>query len=253
MSKKKIEGKDIEGNDVTVYVVKPSPQDKRDADVVEKRMFAKLINDKDEKTGKATAVLRSRLFEIAEQQNLWDADKAKLELDLIDKINTNLEKLAKGGIKLSEGRELAIEVTDCRQQINMLHAPLADLKKYSVESQCMDAAFEFLFIRCVKDEKGNQIFQTVDEYKDGPDHPWLYEASTYFANTYYGLDEKWENDLPENQFLIKYKFVDEDLNYIDKDGNKVTRGGDLVTQDEEEKEDEFSPFVDDEGNPVEVA
>lgn len=253
MKKKQIEGKDIDGNDVTVFVIPPSKSDYREADVVEKKMFAKLINEKDE-NGKSTAILRSRLYEIAEQQGLWDEEKSEQEIALARKINENIDKLKKGGIKLSEGRELALEITECRQKINAMHAPLSDLKRYSVESQCMDAAFEFLFVKCLRDEDGNQIYQTVEEYKDGPDHPWLFEASSYFANSYYGLEDNWENELPENKFLIKYKFVDEELNFIDKDGNKVTRDGTPVKEVEEEKkeEEEFAPFVDDEGNPVEA-
>lgn len=250
-NKKKIDGLDAEGKEVTVYVVTPSPEDRREADVVEKKMFAKLVNEKDDK-GNSTAILRSRLFEIATQQNLWDEEKSKLEDELNNTIVENLEKLHKGGIKLTEAREIALEVTECRQKINMLHAPLSDLKRYSVESQCMDAAFEFLFIKCVKDEEGNQIFQTVEEYKDGPDHPWLGEASSYFANKYYGLEENWENELPENKFLIKYKFVDEDLNFINKEGQKINRAGELIEDTEEEKEAEPQPFLDDEGNPVKV-
>jgi len=87
----------------------------------------------------------------------------------------------------------------------------------------------------------------------------------------YGIDPDYEKRLPENEFLKKYKFVDDQLNYIDKKGRRVDSEGRLVNEDgryinedgklvdiegnlvDEEGNYivEFTPFLDDEGKPIE--
>lgn len=244
--KKEINGKDIDGNDVKVFVVSPTPEDKEQAEIVERKTFAKLINEKDE-DGNPTAILQSRIEEYAREQGSWTDAKEKKKFELGKKLLENLEALKAGGIKLSEARKKALEVSDIRSQMNELEAPLSELRKFSVESQCTDAVFNFLLTRCIKNEDGELVFKTVKDYKESPDHPWLAEAAITFMREYYGMTEDWEKSLPENEFLLKYKFVDDDLRFIDKEGNHVTRNGDPV---QEKEEVEFTPFLDDDGNPV---
>jgi hypothetical protein len=86
----------------------------------------------------------------------------------------------------------------------------------------------------------------------------------------YGLDNDYENNLPENKFLKKYKFIDDKLRFIDKKGRLTDNEGRLVDEngrfiDESgnfvdkfgnrvDKEGEYivetKPFLDDDGNPV---
>ena len=86
----------------------------------------------------------------------------------------------------------------------------------------------------------------------------------------YGLDSNFEKNLPENKFLIKYKLVNEQLEYVDskgrltdeegrlvdengrfineegqfvdRNGNLVDNSGDPVVQ--------FEPFLDEDGKPI---
>jgi hypothetical protein len=90
------------------------------------------------------------------------------------------------------------------------------------------------------------------------------------ANMLYGLDSDYENNLPENKFLKKYKFVDDKLRLIDKQGRLIDEEGRLIDEsgrfinDKGEFVDkfgnrvdfdgnyvvEFKPFLDDDGNPI---
>jgi hypothetical protein len=86
----------------------------------------------------------------------------------------------------------------------------------------------------------------------------------------YGLDNNYEKSLPENKFLKKYKFVDDNLRLVNKDGHFVNEDGKLIDEngrfvDENgnfvdrdgnrvDADGEYvvdsKPFLDDEGNPV---
>ena len=87
----------------------------------------------------------------------------------------------------------------------------------------------------------------------------------------YNLDPDYEKKLPENQFLAKYNFVDQDLHLVDDKGRRVDSEGRLVNKDgryineagelidikgnrvdlEGDYVVDFSPFLDDEGKAIE--
>jgi hypothetical protein len=102
------------------------------------------------------------------------------------------------------------------------------------------------------------------------DDPVVGPAASALAKIIYNLEDDYEKKLPENQFLAKYKFVDESLHLVDKQGRKVDvdgrlvdengryinetgqfvdRDGNLVDVDGNFIVDE-KPFLDDEGNPI---
>jgi len=100
--------------------------------------------------------------------------------------------------------------------------------------------------------------------------PAIGPAASNLAMMLYGIDPDYEKRLPENEFLKKYKFVDNELNFIDKQGRRVDSEGRLVNEDgryinEEGKlvdvdgnlvdEDgnyivDFTPFLDESGKPI---
>jgi hypothetical protein len=122
------------------------------------------------------------------------------------------------------------------------------------------------------DNKDKKYFKDYADYLSKASEPVSIKAAQVLANMLYGLDNDYEKKLPENKFLVKYKFVDEKLRlvnkdghlvdsegrlidetgrfintngeYVDKNGNLVDINGDYVT--------DFKPFIDDDGNPVVV-
>lgn len=244
--KKEIIGKDVDGNEVKVFVVTPTEDDEEQASILSRKTFARLINERDE-DGNPTAVLEARIEEYARSQGVWTEEKETQKREIAQKIIANMEKLEAGGLKLNEAKEIALEISDLRSELAVLESPLTGLRSQSIESQCTDVAFNYLLVQCIKDEDGNKVFEDVKAYKRAKNHPWLREAFQHFMKTYYGLEDDWEKELPENKFLLEYGFVDDELKFIDKEGNHINRKGDKVEEKEEVK---FSPFLDDEGNPV---
>jgi hypothetical protein len=79
------------------------------------------------------------------------------------------------------------------------------------------------------------------------------------AETVFGFDPEFEKNLPENKWLLKYKFIDSELNYIDrKTGEYVDKSGKTLIQRAEEAVKELAsingdiieeaPFIDDDTN-----
>jgi len=265
MSKKriKIESKDSADKKVTVYVTQPTVEESKAAQRVFNKEFKKAMSD----DGLLRAVLENKLKE----QGIWSDQKQK-ELEQLNKdIRENLIKLKKGGFKLSEAKELAVDVRIKRMKTAALMAERNQYDSYTVEAQAENAKIDYLMSKCIKNARGEPYFKDTTEYNDSSDEPFVLEAADKLVTMIYGLDENWEADLPENQFLKKYKFVDDKLRLVNKDGHYVTVDGRRINEDfqyidddgnivddEGNKIDEDglpivkpSPFLDDDGNPIE--
>ena len=120
-------------------------------------------------------------------------------------------------------------------------------------------------------ETGKTYFGNYEDYLNRDDDPATGQAAGNLAMLLYNLDPDYEKKLPENQFLAKYNFVDEELHLVDKTGRRVDSEGRLVNKDgryineagelidihgnrvnqEGDYVVDFSPFLDDEGKPIE--
>lgn len=257
----KIESKDSDNNDVVVYVVRPTRDQQAEAQIIANKTFAKAVMN--------GAPVKLALEEILKKQGIWNDDKQKELDDYNEKIREKLIKLKGGKMKLNEGRQLAVDIRVLRMQRTELLMERNAYDEYTAENLSENAKFDYLVSVCTVKEDGSPYFESVDDYKDNTAAVG-FEAAAKLATMIHGLDEKWESELPENKFLAKYKFVDEDLRLVDKDGNYVTvdgkqideqfryvKDGKFVDADGNLVDDdglpvvEFSPFTDDDGNPVE--
>ena len=147
-----------------------------------------------------------------------------------------------------------------------------NLDNHTAEGQADNARFNYLISACLvySSNKDKKYFKNYEEYLSKAAEPIAIKAAQVLANMLYGLDNDYEKKLPENKFLIKYKFVDNKLRlvnkegklvdnegrlidefgrfinekgeYVDKNGNLVDENGDYIT--------DFKPFTDDDGNPI---
>ena len=179
--------------------------------------------------------------------------------------------MAKGGIKLSEARNSALQIKSLRTTLQALIAEKNSLDVNTAQGQAENARFNSLLISClVYNDTGEPVFSSIDDYDASDNSELTATAAEQFANMYFGLDTEYEHNLPENKFLRQYNFIDEDNRLINKDGKLVDVDGRLV--DEEGRyvnekgefvdffgnrlgEDgeyliETSPFLDDEGNEL---
>lgn len=232
----------IDGEEKTFTVRSPSLNDQREGQKVYNQAFTDAIKSK--------SVVRAKMDDLLEEQGLWNAEKqaeyTKLQQELLD----GERKLAKGGFSLSEAKKLAVKMRSVRNQIRELISVRTSLDNHSAEGQADNARFNYLVSACVVyKDNDKKYFESLEDYMDRIDDPVAIGGAQKLANMIYGLDNNFEKNLPENKFLKKYKFVNDDLRFIDKKGRTVDNEGRLVDENGRYI-NEAGEFIDREGNPV---
>ena len=241
----KVESQDSEGKDVTVYVTRPTPKLLREAQIVASATFKQCTS--------SGALWKKELAEHMTNRGLWDNDQQK-ELDKLElAIATNREKLRQGkkaGLnKISAAIELAIDIRRDVIKHTVLSSIMREHEGLTAESICEDAKFDFLVSHCIKDEEGEKVFDSVEAYHSKQSEKYASQAASQLSMLIYDLDNDWEKKLPENIFLSKFGFVDDELNLVNKEGHKVDVDGKLV-DDEGYVVNDKGERVDIEGNVV---
>lgn len=254
----------VDNKEQEFLVRSPSLADQRESQKVYNQAFSDAV--------KSGCIVRARLDDLLKDQGLWDDQKQikfnTLQQELLD----NEKVLAKGGISLKAAKQTAVQMKDLREDLRELISVRTNLDNHTAEGQADNARFNYLISSCLVyyDNKDKKYFKDYSEYLSRASEPIAIKAAQILANMLYGLDNDYEKKLPENKFLVKYKFVDEKLRlindkgslvdlegrlvdqngrfineegkYVDKTGNLVDENGDYVL--------EFKPFTDDSGNPI---
>lgn len=236
-----VESEDSNGNKVTVVVRPPTAKDKNGAQLQYLKSFRQALE--------SGAILKQKLDDHLKEQGVWDEAKQKEYEKVLKTINEGERKLQKGGIKLEEAKALAFSMKEARLEFRALIAERSVMDANTAESQADNASFDYLASVCIIDSKNQPIFSSLEEYQDNGDEPYVAAAAGKLAEKLYKLDPNYDKGLPENEFLVKYKFADEELRLINKEGSFVDDEGRLVNE-EGRFVDEEGNFVDAEGNPV---
>lgn len=253
----------IDSKEIELCVVRPNVKQRQEGQKVYNKAFRDAVE--------SGAILRAKVNSVMREQNLWDDNKEAEYKKLIEKINSNERKIKSGGIKLSEAKDLALQMRKDRSELRTLTSERSSLDSNTAEGQADNAQFNYWVSACtVYSDTGKQYFNSYEDYLNRDNDPVTGQAASSLALMLYNLDPDYEKKLPENDFLKKYKFVDEDLHLVDKQGRRVDSQGRLVNKDgryinengelidiDGNKVDEsgeyiveFSPFLDDDGKPV---
>jgi hypothetical protein len=253
----------VDGKNREMMVRSPALNDQKEATKVYNQTFSEAL--------KAKAVVRAKLDDLLVEQGLWDGLKQAKFTELQSNILEGERKLAKGGISLSEAKTIALDMRKTREELRELISVKTNLDTHTAEGQADNARFNYLVSACtVYSDTNAPYFKSFEDYNNKAADPVAILAAQNLANMLYGLDNDYEEKLPENKFLKQYKFVDSKLRlinkegklvdekgrlidengrfinesgqFVDKDGNLVNEEGDYVI--------EFSPFLDDDGKPV---
>lgn len=257
MSTREVKSKDSQENEVVVFVKKPTAKQLLDARAASIQTFTKAL-DSDAKT-------REQMADIMKERGIW-GEKENKELEALSfKIRDGVRQLARGGKKpdgspftLEDGKKLAFQIQDWRNEQLVLSFKQRELDAYTLQGQADNAEFNYLVAACVFNEDGDFVFQNVEDYLNKQDEPYAYEAARALAELTNKVDPDFEKKLPENKFLVKYKFAREkDLKLVNEDGDLVDREGRLVNEEgyfvdkDGELVDKDGNRVDKDGNPVE--
>ena len=221
---KTIEGVDNSGNAVKVVLKTPGPQEYRDSQIEYNKAFRKALD--------SGALLRQKLTDYMTDQGIWNEAKQAENDRFVDEINAKEQIINSGGIKLSEAREIALELRGLRYEFREFIAEKNSLDQNSVEGQADNARFSELVRLCMLNPKTKKpYFQTQKDYDASGDQPWVAQASSELASMIYGLDPDYDNKLAENKFLKEFEFVNEDLRLVNDEGHLVDLEGSLIDED----------------------
>jgi hypothetical protein len=253
----------VDGKDQEFLIKSPTLSDQREAQKVYNQAFSDAV--------KSGCIVRARMDDLLKEQGLWDDNKQQRLNTLQQKLMDNEKVLSKGGISIKSAKDVAISMKKIREEIRELISVRTNLDNHTAEGQADNARFNYLIASClVYNITKEKYFKNYEEYLARAAEPVAIKSAQVLANMLYGLDNDYEKKLPENKFLIKYKFVNDDLRfvnkegklvdsegrlvdsegrfindegkYVDKDGNLVDENGDYIS--------DFRPFLDDDGKPI---
>jgi len=244
----------------------PNADQLNEAQKVYNEAFNNAINSK--------ALLRPKLNAFVREQGLWDDAKEAEFKALQGRIKDAVIKIRKGGIKLQEARAVAISLREMRADMKELLSSQNALDNNTAEGQADNAQFNYLVSACtVYNDTGKRVFSDVSDYLNPKVPEMALQAASKYASLMYGLRDDYEESLPENKFLVEWKFADDDLRLIDKDGgyvdsegravdkfgNLVNKEGHIIDENGNLLDDEGNiiitdaqPFLDDDGKPLEL-
>lgn len=225
----------IDNQDKEILVKTPSLNDQREAQKVYNQAFTDAIKSK--------SVVRAKLDDLLKDQGLW-SDEKQAQFNLLQKeILEGEKRLAKGGFSINEAKDLAISIKAKRDEIRELISVRTSLDNHSAEGQADNARFNYLVSVCVVyNDSKEPVFKDMEDYLNRSTEEISLLGAQNLANMLYGLDNDYESNLPENKFLKKYKFVDDQLRLVDKKGRLIDADGRLI--------DSENRFIDEEGNFV---
>jgi len=248
-------------------VVKPTLEVLNEATKLRSRTFNEALQAGD--------MLREQLEDQLKKRNLWN-DDLEIEYQTLRKEVVRLTTiLTKGGINLNQARDIALDVANKRARMVDMLSSRSSLDSNSCEGKADAARFNYLFANCLvyNDTDVKYFPNGLVDYLLNQEDPVAAAGATEF---YYLISNSEDptDDLVENKFLKQYKFVDEEYRLIDKEGRlidnegkhideegyyiewledgtsrRVDVNGNIVNSDGT-PELEFTPFLDDDGNPV---
>jgi len=178
---------------------------------------------------KSGAVLRAALDRHLRQQSVWDDSKEDEFNRLNVEIRNAITLLLKGDMSVDNGKKIALEIKELRLKSRTLNSARLDSDVSTAEGQSDQARLNYLCSTCIYDKDSEQsYFKDYDDFINRISEKGVTEAVGKFVSLLYDFDDDFEKQLPENQFLRKYKFVNDDLHLINSDGKLVDEDDRLV-------------------------
>ena len=177
-------------------------------------------------------LLRDQLEIELRNRKLWNDKREQQYQTLRQEVLDGEYQLQKGGIRLTQAKDIALDMTQKRDEMVDLLSSRTDLDSNTCEGKADAARFNYLFACClVYDETGEPYFpRNIDDYLLNQDDPVAVAGASEFYYLISG-NESIDESLPENKFLKKFNFVDEKLRLVDKEGKLITEDGRHIDED----------------------
>lgn len=219
---------EIDGEQKTVYVKHPDPRIEAEANMYASKVFSKLA-----KSGNDGLLIRARLDEFLKDQGLYtDADFEAIQ-KISEKINELEAKLVAGGLKKSEGKQLALDLRRCRYGLLALLAKRMEYDANTIEHHAEKARTNYITFKCLCYEEDVPIFKSAEDYQFDTTglKNLLVEPIRRIGALCSSYDPEYESKLIENKFLKKYGYCNDKFDLVNEKGELVDDKGRRIDQD----------------------
>jgi len=230
----------IDGKEVTIVVRRPNNEVSRKAE----RFRIQTWNENLSAGILTKRQLIKKMIELGEWSDVEEAKEQRLQDKLGELEKTLYIGNGKGKPKVSDGRELALEIRRTRMELRELISRKLQLEQNSAEALSEDAKFDFLVSNCTFFKStGKKVYNTFSDYESKSVDDVAFVAAQALGEMMYNIEPDFEAKLPENVFLSKFGLINEDLSLIDpNEGYTVDVDGKRI--------DSEGYYVDEEGNRV---
>ena len=235
-----------DGDKIKITVRRPSGNITAKAGRIAAKVWTECVSD--------GIMTKKELKTFMENRKIWDKEKDKEQAVLGEKISELEKKLAFGDgkgkrVKSTIGKDIAIELRQKRYELRELIADKLSLENNTAESLSDNARFDYMVAACTYYENGEKVYNSLDDYDAQSDGEIAFAAASAMAQMLYSLDEDFENSLPENKFLKKHHFVNDEGSLVNEKGQTVDLEGRLINESGFYL-DEDGNRIDSDGNPL---
>lgn len=240
---------DKDDREVELVVIRPSPKQNVDAQLVFNREWRKAED--------GGSLLRSQLDDLNDKHSLWGPDQRKKVADIETEM-INLERKLRGGSthfnSVTEAKEVAMKIRTLRaQRMNLLRGRIA-LDNYTAESFAEAARLQYLVSVATFDAETGRIpyFKGYDDFIARSEEKAALDSFSNYIELTMGDDSSPDNY--EDTWLKKYNFSNEKGyltnargQMVDSEGKLINEKFQFVTEDGQTCDREGN-LVDDDGN-----
>lgn len=211
-----------DGQEVELYIKNLSLEEIEKAESVRLRKYHQSLKD--------GAILAENLSKFLKEQGIWSDEKELRQRELQEELIEAIRKLKRGGIKKSEGRQLAIKIRQLKNDINFLSLDRIKYINETCEGQAQNSEFNYKVSQATVylDNKSKKYFDSYEDYLNRAGDVDGYLCANKCAEIFYSVGDT--SELEENKFLRRFKYVDENLRLIDEGGHLVDIDGKLINE-----------------------
>jgi hypothetical protein len=230
INKKVFKTKDDNGQEIELAVLRPSPKVQVAAQLEFNRAWAQ--------AEKAGSILRRNLDELATRSGLWSDELAKKVTDLETEI-VALERKLRGGANsfstVDEAKACALKIRSLRAERLGILRDRNSLDAITAEAFADSARLQYLVSQCTVYNEGNKAgqpyFTSLDNYLSLSEGELALAAFNAYLELLYSPSGETSDEVYENTWLKKYKFMDDKGRLIDSKGRYVSEDGKLIDSD----------------------
>jgi hypothetical protein len=251
MASVKVIGKDLDGNEVTCFVKRPTPKETTEAKISANIFASRLLNTKDV-NGRPSVILRSQVDDHLKSLGIW-SDKDEENIKEINKDISRKERVlasgAANGMTKEKAKQICIDIISLRDKQIEILSKKRELDRLTLESQIEQANFDTLLSLCLQDESGNRLFNSLEEYQENVEQPYAYQAAVELSKIVFrnNGDDDYRKDLPEYKWLVKYKYMNDKYQWVDSKGRLIDRESGLLVNSDGRYVNEDNEFIDSSG------